>query len=80
MFSEPYNLMLLINILHTSSVGGVQARNRWLVAYTLIRNPSLVKLTASNLISAEVKEGKNETCEDSTEMRCQAAPPVVMSV
>ena len=24
-------------------------RNRWLVAYTLIRNPSLVNLTASNL-------------------------------
>lgn len=27
----------------------VQARNRWLVAYTLIRNPSLQKLTASNI-------------------------------
>lgn len=24
-------------------------RNRWLVAYTLLRNPSLQKLTASNI-------------------------------
>lgn len=26
-----------------------QARNRWLVAYTLLRNPSLQKLTASRI-------------------------------
>ncbi len=32
----------------------IQARNRWLVAYTLIRNPSLVKLTASNLATRAV--------------------------
>ena len=32
----------------------IQARNRWLVAYTLIKNPSLVKLTASNLATRAV--------------------------
>ena len=26
-----------------------RSRNRWLVAYTLLRNPSLLSLTASNL-------------------------------
>ena len=29
-----------------SLVGNKQARNRWLVAYTLLRNPSLQELTA----------------------------------
>ena len=32
-----------------NSVSGHQVRNRWLVAYTLIQNPSLVPLTATNL-------------------------------
>ena len=27
-----------------------QARNRWLVAYTLLRNPSLQELTASRIM------------------------------
>ena len=38
-------------------------RNRWLVAYTLVRNPSLQELTASNLSSgsnADKKEGEEE--------------------
>ena len=36
---------------------GTQARNRWLVAYTLIRNPSIQGLTASRLQAAtEVEE------------------------
>ena len=35
---------------------GRQARNRWLVAYTLLRNPSLQGLAANRL-----KENKDET-------------------
>ncbi len=44
----------------TLSVGGHRARNRWLVAYTLLKNPSLVKHTAANIqqtrAAAESKE------------------------
>ena len=29
-------------------------RNRWLVAYTLVRNPSLIKLTSTNLAKKPV--------------------------
>lgn len=32
---------------------GCQIHNRWLVAYTLVRNPSLIPLTASNLKNAK---------------------------
>jgi hypothetical protein len=31
---------------------GRKIRNRWLVAYTLVRNPSLIPLTATNLEAA----------------------------
>ena len=35
-------------------------RNRWLVAYTLVRNPSLQRLTARNLAISASEEGKSE--------------------
>ncbi|XP_064405984.1 stimulated by retinoic acid gene 6 protein-like [Halichondria panicea] len=47
----------------TVSCNGVQARNRWLVAYTLIRNPSLVKLTASNLVTRAAMDTSYEELE-----------------
>ena len=39
-----------------SGYSGRNIRNRWLVAYTLIRNPSLIPLTASNLEAANIKK------------------------
>ena len=35
-------------------------RNRWLVAYTLIRNPSIQSLTAANLLRCKDKKNENE--------------------
>ena len=35
-----------------SGYSGRKIRNRWLVAYTLVRNPSLIPLTASSLEAA----------------------------
>ena len=39
-----------------SLVGNKQARNRWLVAYTLLRNPSLQELTASRIAEKKPQE------------------------
>ena len=39
-----------------SGYSGRKIRNRWLVAYTLVRNPSLIPLTASNLEAANMKK------------------------
>ena len=39
-----------------SLVGNKQARNRWLVAYTLLRNPSLQELTASRIEEKKPQE------------------------
>jgi len=38
-----------------------QARNRWLVAYTLLRNPSLQELTAKRI---QEKRGQEEMVQD----------------
>ena len=46
-------------------------RNRWLVAYTLIRNPSLQELTASNLSAtseAEEEEAHREGEEENVKV------------
>lgn len=42
-------------------------RNRWLVAYTLVRNPSLLNLTSANLAKKPVyffDSDKKEDCQD----------------
>ena len=44
-----FQLGMSLQFNSTSIATDVQARSRWLVAYTLIRNPSLLPLTASNL-------------------------------
>ena len=42
---------------------GRLAKNRWLVAYTLIQNPSLVPLTATNLHYQQIQPEK-ATCKN----------------
>ena len=45
------------SVRYRSVVERKQARNRWLVAYTLLRNPSLQELTAKRI---REKRGKEE--------------------
>ena len=45
-----YNILILILSIAASSA---LARKRWLLAYTLIRNPALRELTANNLLSED---------------------------
>ena len=61
-------------LLHTHT-GNQCARNRWLVAYTLVRNPSLTKYTASSL-SAEAakKEVSDPLNETDPEVKYQPPP------
>ena len=45
-------------------------RNRWLVAYTLVRNPSLLNLTSTNLNKKPVvffESDESENCIDEVE-------------
>lgn len=43
-------MLIFVVVVVVSGVYSKQRiRNRWLVAYTLLRNPSLVKFTATNL-------------------------------
>ena len=51
-------LLLRITIInmYVSGHSGRKIHNRWLVAYTLVRNPSLIPLTASNLEAANMKK------------------------
>ena len=39
---------------HVHGYSGRKIRNHWLVAYKLVRNPSLIPLTASNLETANM--------------------------
>ena len=55
-------------------------RNQWLVAYTLIRNPSLQNLTASNLKSKEVLDESSTHENESIDKKStedDAASPLV---
>ena len=48
----------MIIIIH--AFAGRMARNRWLVAYTLLRNPSLQRLTANNIRLLQLEEISRE--------------------
>ena len=49
-------------LVHAGNYSQQKIRNRWMVAYTLIRNPSLQCLTGSNL--QVEKESKSENLSD----------------
>ena len=54
-----------------SVVGNKQVRNRWLVAYTLLRNPSLQELTARRI--KEKKALEMEVIEEEPELEAAAS-------
>ena len=60
---------IVLNIVQSKLKGSSSlARNRWLVAYTLLKNPSLQPLTASrlsNLESKPVTVGQSSQVNDS---------------
>ena len=43
------NLIIIFTAVETTTGGSSVAKNRWLVAYTLLRNPSIQELTGSRL-------------------------------
>ena len=62
-----------------SEYSGHKIRNRWLVAYTLVRNPSLIPMTASNLeaaaatkklyeVKTDVDSGEKDGLEESVKV------------
>ena len=51
--------------------GNKQVRNRWLVAYTLLRNPSLQELTARRIKEKKVLE--MEVIEEEPELEATAS-------
>ena len=53
-----------INFVHAGNYSQQRIRNRWLVAYTLIRNPSLQCLTGSSLQVDE--DSKSENLSDTS--------------
>lgn len=57
-----YTTTLTVGLL----VGISQARNRWLVAYTLLRNPSLQELTASKIRNRNTQEVATMNAERGT--------------
>ena len=59
-----------------SLVGNKQAHNRWLVAYTLLRNPSLQELTASRI---EEKKPQEVVAMGGTDPGLEAKSPVSFS-
>ena len=67
--SFPLGLELVVELI-VSFLSDVYSRerirNRWLVAYTLIRNPSLVNLTANNLPNEQTGMELVETCDEAS--------------
>ena len=62
-----------------SEYSGHKIHNRWLVAYTLVRNPSLIPTTASNLeaaaatkklyeVKTDVDSGEKDGLEESVKV------------
>ena len=62
-----------------SEYSGRKIRNRWLVAYTLVRNPSLIPTTANNLeaaaaikklyeVKTDVDSGEKDGLEESAKV------------
>ena len=56
-------IIIVLNIDCSLYFVGRLAKNRWLVAYTLIQNPSLVALTATNLHCQQIQPEK-ATCKN----------------
>ena len=56
--------------------GSRRARNRWLVAYTLVRNPSLTKYTASSLSAESAKKEVSDPL-NGTDTNVKYQPPPV---
>ena len=50
--------------MHTGNYSQRRIRNRWLVAYTLIRNPSIQCLTGSKLQLVCEEDSKSENLSD----------------
>ena len=48
--------IIIIGSPYLSVVGNKRAHNRWLVAYTLLRNPNLQELTASRIKEKKAAE------------------------
>ena len=55
-----YRFYIQLFLAKSVTIGSSLARNRWLVAYTLIRNPTLQKLTANWLKKGEESHVDNQ--------------------
>lgn len=64
----PCKLLLLVLCIYSFIILCVarQAKNRWLVAYTLIQNPSLVALTATNLQQTQSEKVTSKSVDHSS--------------